>query len=253
MLPKRLAIVLLTAIAVACTADPIQPAATDRPDSPRAAAPPSPSSPEPSSSADPLAIPLPTRAPLSDCDLDVVGNLLLVGDRGSREPVWAVARGERYTISWPRGFVAVFDPELVVRAPDGRVVARGGDVFEDELGGLDICITRAGRSVASTTDQRRSWTPRTSGRRRRNLRRGSRGSEQPSSPWLHEASRREAGSWPCNRAAIEGCSSGRSTSSGRSCTSGHRDSPRPTLKRVSPRSTGGCAGRSTRSVPRTPS
>lgn len=44
-------------------------------------------------------------------------------------------------ISWPSGFTAEFDPDLVVYSSDGRTFARKGEVIANDIWhGLDVCV-----------------------------------------------------------------------------------------------------------------
>jgi hypothetical protein len=60
----------------------------------------------------------------------------LAGDPSTSPPVWGVYRdGRPFPIVWPPGFRARFRPGLEVLAPDGTVIAHGGDVITDAGGG----------------------------------------------------------------------------------------------------------------------
>jgi hypothetical protein len=53
-----------------------------------------------------------------------------------------LASGKRIPTQWPPGYVATFDPELAVHAPDGSIVAKAGDSLDvGGIGGLFICST----------------------------------------------------------------------------------------------------------------
>lgn len=53
-----------------------------------------------------------------------------------------LASGQRIPTEWPPGYVATFDPELAIHAPDGSVIARAGDSLDvGGMGGLLICTT----------------------------------------------------------------------------------------------------------------
>lgn len=68
---------------------------------------------------------------------------MLRGDRTADPPVWAAFGEHRAPIVWPPGYTAAFDPDLIVIAPDGRIIAHDGDSLEDgprnDWPGLFIC------------------------------------------------------------------------------------------------------------------
>ena len=60
----------------------------------------------------------------------------VAGDASKSPPVWGIDRaGHAFPIVWPAGFRARFGPDLEVLAPDGTVVARGGELITDAGGG----------------------------------------------------------------------------------------------------------------------
>ena len=52
--------------------------------------------------------------------------------------------GTRVPTQWPPGYFATFSPSLAIHAPDGSVIAHGGDSLDvASLGGLYICTVPA--------------------------------------------------------------------------------------------------------------
>jgi hypothetical protein len=60
----------------------------------------------------------------------------LHGDPDAEPAAWLVDRdsGERVDVRWPRGTVAVFDPQLRVVLANGTVFHREGDVISGGCG-----------------------------------------------------------------------------------------------------------------------
>ena len=76
------------------------------------------------------AVPLPTSGPLRPCAGIGLGTLRLVATPGdSTSPMSARVGDHVVRITWPTGFTADFEPQVVVRWPDGTVFASDGDVI----------------------------------------------------------------------------------------------------------------------------
>lgn len=61
----------------------------------------------------------------------------LAADPNDPSGVWLVAGGERFELGWPYEFGVRFEPEGVLVAPGGEVVAREGDEVSLGGGGVD--------------------------------------------------------------------------------------------------------------------
>jgi hypothetical protein len=81
------------------------------------------------------AIPTFKPLPSGGCPAALLAAVTLRGDAAkSGTPVWVEdPSGHAYTIEWPNGYTARFDPGLTVFDAKGAVVARVGDVLD--LGG----------------------------------------------------------------------------------------------------------------------
>jgi hypothetical protein len=73
--------------------------------------------------------------PGGECPAALLAAVTLRGDAAkSGTPIWVEdPSGHAYTIEWPNGYTARFDPGLTVLDAKGAVVARAGDVLD--LGG----------------------------------------------------------------------------------------------------------------------
>ncbi len=70
------------------------------------------------------------------CQTAQVLPFTVAGDPSKSPPVWGIDRaGHSFPVIWPPGFRARFTPRLEVLAPDGTVIAHGGDVISDAGGG----------------------------------------------------------------------------------------------------------------------
>jgi hypothetical protein len=96
----------------------------------------------------PLIVPLPARTlPPGNFGCEGVGHEpepVLRGDPGLDPPIWAeFGGGHRAPIVWPPGYVAVFDPGLIVWNRQGRMVAREGSSLQEgarnDWPGLFVC------------------------------------------------------------------------------------------------------------------
>jgi hypothetical protein len=75
--------------------------------------------------------------PSGECPAALMAGMRLRGDGAAKPPVWVEdPQGKRFTVIWPNGFSARFDPKLVLLGSGGGVVARDGDLLD--LGGGQV-------------------------------------------------------------------------------------------------------------------
>jgi hypothetical protein len=100
--------------------------------------------------AQPFDIP-PDADFVGGCPLALLGPLTPEYRAGQEPPVGYRVEGKEVRVRWPVGFSARLSPALEIVAPDGKVVARAGEITDGLIGGhLDsdaaftVCFTTYG-------------------------------------------------------------------------------------------------------------